>query len=140
VPVAATEVDGIPELVTHGVTGRLSPPGDAEGLAANIVWILDHRSEALKMAAAGRARVIREWSADRMVSRIDDAYRLLLEERDLGNGSRSTTGARPRGKTAVLRTPYAAVGPSPTTEAEILAGPRTPPAERRTETCEDLGR
>ena len=89
VPVAATEVDGIPELVTHNVTGRLSPPGDPDGLAQSIIWILEHRNEALRMAAEGRTRVVREWGADQMVSQIDALYQRLLAGRGSGNGSSS---------------------------------------------------
>lgn len=80
IPVAATEVDGIPELITHGLTGRLSPPGDHEALAANIVWILDHPNEARKMARKARAKVVAAWGADQMVKQIESLYdRLTIE-------------------------------------------------------------
>ena len=39
VPVVATSVSGVPELVEDGVTGRLVPPGDAEALADALVDI-----------------------------------------------------------------------------------------------------
>jgi glycosyltransferase involved in cell wall biosynthesis len=82
IPVAATEVDGIPELITHGVTGCLSPPGDAEGLAENILWILDHPEEARRLAEGARSRVLREWGVDQMVHQIEYLYGSLLKERD----------------------------------------------------------
>jgi glycosyltransferase involved in cell wall biosynthesis len=80
IPVAATEVDGIPELITHGLTGRLSPPGDHEALAANIVWILDHRDEALRMARKARAKVVAGWGADQMVRQIESLYDRLAKD------------------------------------------------------------
>jgi glycosyltransferase involved in cell wall biosynthesis len=82
IPVAATEVDGIPELITHGVTGRLSPPGDAEGLAESILWILDHPDEARRMAEGARSRVLQEWGVDQMVHQIEHLYGSLLKEPD----------------------------------------------------------
>ena len=81
IPVAATEVDGIPELITHGETGRLSPPGDPEELAKNILWILEHREEALEMASRAQVRVLEEWGADQMVRQIEDLYENLLDVR-----------------------------------------------------------
>ncbi len=81
IPVAATAVDGIPELIVDGVTGRLSRPGDPEGLAANIVWILDHREEALSMARQARVKVVAEWGVDQMVRQIESLYERLLQER-----------------------------------------------------------
>lgn len=81
VPVAATAVDGIPELVTHGVTGRLSPPGDAGALADNVEWILDHGCEARRMAEEGANRVHAKWGVDKMVDDIEVLYGRLLAGR-----------------------------------------------------------
>jgi glycosyltransferase involved in cell wall biosynthesis len=79
VPIAATAVDGIPELVKHRETGLLSPPADPAQLAANIDWILSHRADAKAMAARAKAQVQRDFCATRMVSRIDGLYCELLQ-------------------------------------------------------------
>jgi glycosyltransferase involved in cell wall biosynthesis len=50
-PVVATRVDGLPEVVRDGVTGRLVAPGDPEGLAAAVLEVLARRAE---MSAAAR--------------------------------------------------------------------------------------
>ncbi len=57
-PVVATRVGGIPEIVRDGVTGILVPPGDPEALARGIARLLEHPDEAGRMgrAAAGAAR------------------------------------------------------------------------------------
>jgi glycosyltransferase involved in cell wall biosynthesis len=65
-PVVATRVGGIPEVVEDGVTGRLSPPGDPEALAAAIAEVLERRGE---MGAAGPARA-RRWHADAYAERV----------------------------------------------------------------------
>ena len=51
VPVVATAVSGVPELVEDGVTGRLVPPGDADALADALVDL--QRDPALAAAARG---------------------------------------------------------------------------------------
>jgi glycosyltransferase involved in cell wall biosynthesis len=81
VPVAATAVDGVPELVTHQQTGLLSPPGDPAHIANNIIRLLDHPEEAQRMQKSARDRVIPTFSAERMVGQIEALYeRLLLEK------------------------------------------------------------
>jgi glycosyltransferase involved in cell wall biosynthesis len=93
VPVAATAVDGIPELVTHGVTGRLSPPGQAAPLADNIVWLLDHPEEADRMAVRAAKRVHEEWGAAKMVSDLERLYERLLRGRGPAARGRGIVGA-----------------------------------------------
>jgi glycosyltransferase involved in cell wall biosynthesis len=73
VPIAATSAGGIPEVVTHGETGLLSPPHDAPGLAANIVRLLADAPFAASVTARARERV-KDFSVDRMVERTLDVY------------------------------------------------------------------
>ena len=58
VPVVATAVSGVPELVEDGVTGRLVPPGDADTLADALVDLQRDPALAARLAEAGRARVL----------------------------------------------------------------------------------
>ncbi len=57
VPVVATDVGGVSELVTDGVTGRLVPPGRADAIADALVDLADTPNEAAEMAKAARRRV-----------------------------------------------------------------------------------
>jgi glycosyltransferase involved in cell wall biosynthesis len=81
IPVAATAVDGVPELITHGKTGLLSPPGNPAQLAKNIVWLLDHPEEAQKIGQSARPWVVPTFSAERMVEQIEALYERLLVEK-----------------------------------------------------------
>jgi glycosyltransferase involved in cell wall biosynthesis len=58
VPVVATEVSGVPELVEDGVTGRLVAPGDAVALADALADLRRDPGLAARLADAGHARVL----------------------------------------------------------------------------------
>lgn len=81
VPVVATSVDGVPELVTHQETGLLSPPGDPARFAQNVLWQLEHPTEAAVMSIAAQERVAPTFGADKMVRQIELLYERLLAEK-----------------------------------------------------------
>ena len=85
VPVAATAVDGIPELVTHRKTGLLSAPANPGELAGNIDWILSNRAAANAMSERAKTQVRRDFCAARMVDKIDELYRELLLRHDISD-------------------------------------------------------
>jgi glycosyltransferase involved in cell wall biosynthesis len=66
VPVVATDVDGLPEVVTDGVDGRLVGVGDVPALAAAILDVLEHRET---MGAAARDAAKR-FDADAYADRV----------------------------------------------------------------------
>ena len=57
-PVIATNVGGIPELVTHGEQGLLFEPGDVETLVKHINYILENPEKASEMGRKGRQFII----------------------------------------------------------------------------------
>ncbi|HEX9093431.1 MAG TPA: glycosyltransferase [Coriobacteriia bacterium] len=61
VPVVATRLSGIPELIRHGETGLLAQPGSAEDLARVLELALADQAGARARAAAGRRLVEREF-------------------------------------------------------------------------------
>jgi glycosyltransferase involved in cell wall biosynthesis len=72
-PVVASEVSSLPELVVDGETGRLVSPGDHAALAEGIVLALGEP----ELGAAGRERARREFSVARMADRTAALYRRL---------------------------------------------------------------
>jgi glycosyltransferase involved in cell wall biosynthesis len=75
-PVAASDVGGLPEIVDASV-GTLFPPADPEGLARAVVELLrdPHLPERGRI---GRERVVHSWSNDRLARRHLEIYRHLL--------------------------------------------------------------
>ena len=62
----ASAVPGVKEVLRDGVDGRLVPEGDAPALADALEALLRDPAEAARMAAAGRARAVAEFSRERM--------------------------------------------------------------------------
>jgi glycosyltransferase involved in cell wall biosynthesis len=75
VPVAATAVNAVADLVEPGVTGLLVPPQRPELLAAAIGYLLDSPAAAARMAAAGQARIGARYSQAGLSAALTAAYR-----------------------------------------------------------------
>lgn len=74
VPVVASAVGGIPEVVTSGVDGLLVPPADASALAEAIVALLQDRELRERIGQAGYATVADRYSIDAQVRRTERVY------------------------------------------------------------------
>jgi glycosyltransferase involved in cell wall biosynthesis len=80
-PVVATAVGGTPEVVVDGVTGLLVPPRDHVALAEAIACLLQAPDLRRRMGQAGRERVKKRFTVERMVSRTEALYRELIAEK-----------------------------------------------------------
>jgi sugar transferase (PEP-CTERM/EpsH1 system associated) len=67
-PVVASRVGGIPELVVDGATGTLVPAGDPEQLAIALASYISDSARARLHGAAGRARVEQQYSIAAMIA------------------------------------------------------------------------
>jgi glycosyltransferase involved in cell wall biosynthesis len=65
-------------VVRDRVDGLLAKPGDAEGLAASAVELLNDPERARRMGAEGRRRVARDYSLDRLIADVERLYLGLL--------------------------------------------------------------
>lgn len=80
-PVVATAVGGVPDLVVHGVTGYLVPPGDPAALAAALLAVVQAPDAGEGMGRAGRQRATDRFDARRMVENMTDLYERLHRAR-----------------------------------------------------------
>ncbi len=80
-PVVATRVEGVPELVEDGKTGKLVQPGDPEEVARAVIDLLKHPEEARLLGKNAKQRVMRDFSDKRMVAEIEELYRRLLRSK-----------------------------------------------------------
>lgn len=69
-PVIATRVSAIPELVRHGQTGLLVPPEDADALCAAIQTLADDPGTRTRLGAAGAARLGEDFGSDAGLDRL----------------------------------------------------------------------
>jgi glycosyltransferase involved in cell wall biosynthesis len=74
VPVVATAVGGIPEVVTDGIDGLLVPPADPAALAAAISKLLADQPLRERIGQAGFRTVVERYSIDAQVRRIEGIY------------------------------------------------------------------
>jgi glycosyltransferase involved in cell wall biosynthesis len=94
-PVVATRVGGIPDLIDDGVQGLLVEPQDPAGLGDAIAQLLSDPEEARRMGERGRERRRREFDIDVMVENLQNLYLELFARTRRGRreapiGSRGT--------------------------------------------------
>jgi len=78
VPVVASRIGGIPEVVADGETGLLVESGSVEALAGAILRVLDDGDEAARRARAARALVETRFSHRASIARLVQLYDELL--------------------------------------------------------------
>jgi len=74
VPVVASNVGGLPEVVVDGATGFLHPPGDVGSMADSAIRILSDPALHAQLAAAGQQLAVERFSADRIVPQYAALY------------------------------------------------------------------
>jgi glycosyltransferase involved in cell wall biosynthesis len=77
-PVVATNVGGIAEVVIEGETGFLVPPANPELMAERLRELLANDQMRLRMGTAGRMRAVRAFSPAREAAAVQSAYERLL--------------------------------------------------------------
>ena len=92
-PIVATCVDGTPEVVQDGVTGRQVPPANPPALGEAILALLRNPSQAHRMGEAGRQNALARFDLSRQVEATAKVYREVLE----------SAGSRQKEKSRELR-------------------------------------
>ena len=85
VPVVASRVGGVAEIVLHRETGLLVPPKDPEEIAGAILEILNDGEKAELFSRKGKERA-RAFDVTRMLERTEEVYERLLVDREGGRG------------------------------------------------------
>jgi N-acetyl-alpha-D-glucosaminyl L-malate synthase BshA len=78
VPVVATHVGGLPEVVRHGETGWLVPVGDPPALAEAVLKLLGDEPRRAAMGRAARADALARFQPEPVVARVEALYLELL--------------------------------------------------------------
>jgi glycosyltransferase involved in cell wall biosynthesis len=74
IPIIATAVGGIPEIIEHEKSGVLVPPQDATALAGALAMFLKNPDIAKKYAAEGKSRVEKLFDARIMAAKTAEVY------------------------------------------------------------------
>ncbi|RJR35888.1 MAG: glycosyltransferase family 1 protein [Desulfobacteraceae bacterium] len=77
-PIVATKVGGIGDVITNGQNGLLIEPHDVKGLCDAILYLLENESESDRMGKTAAATAQREHSIGRMVRRYEAIYEKIL--------------------------------------------------------------
>jgi len=78
IPVVASDIEGNRVLVEHKKTGLLFPVNDAQKLSDAIHYILTNKEKAQKMVENARAKIEKEFSAQRMAQEYTKLYKELV--------------------------------------------------------------
>jgi glycosyltransferase involved in cell wall biosynthesis len=90
-PIVATAVNGVPELIDHGRTGLLVKENDVEGFSRSVIEMLSDWPKAQAMGRAARKRVETEYSIPTAIQNVQAIYREMMQYKT------------PRGRFAKLR-------------------------------------
>jgi glycosyltransferase involved in cell wall biosynthesis len=104
--VVASDVGGIPEVITHSREGLLVPPGDPDALADAVVSVLRDPALRQRLGDAGYWTVVERFSIDAQVRRTEDLYdEELARAGVLAQASAEPLPSAPPGARAALEVP-----------------------------------
>ena len=77
-PAIGAAIGGIPEIIVDGEDGFLFPAGDTEALRDRLLWMYEHRTDAVEMGKTGRKKMETEFNADIHYQKIFNIYEKVL--------------------------------------------------------------
>lgn len=79
-PVVASDVGGIPEIITNEVNGELVTPGDSQALADALRELIENPDKRESLSKNLKGRIDRYFNLDKMTNKIINIYSDLLED------------------------------------------------------------
>lgn len=80
-PIIASGIGGIPDAVVHGLTGRLTPPGDVAGLSDEIARLLAHSEERNALAEAAHRYIHDHLTEEHFLQVVEETIQDVLSQR-----------------------------------------------------------
>jgi glycosyltransferase involved in cell wall biosynthesis len=78
-PVIASRIGALAELVEEGVTGLLFEPGNAVDLSHKMQWAMDHADEMRRMGLAARDHYVNYFTAEKNYEQLLSIYRDAID-------------------------------------------------------------
>jgi len=79
-PVVATRVSGVLEVIEEGVNGLAAPPGDSRALAGAVLELYRRPEHRVRLGTAARATVAHKYSQEAMLRRLEHLYLEIVEK------------------------------------------------------------
>jgi glycosyltransferase involved in cell wall biosynthesis len=95
-PIVASAIDSMPDVLGHGSYGALVPPADSDRLADALVGLLRHPEVREELAAAARCHASATYSLSSMIARYEAAYSEIVGSGTVNPG---TNGVAPHAVT-----------------------------------------
>lgn len=80
IPVIASKIDGLEEIITDGVDGFLVPAKDVKALTEKIAFVMDNKDKNIEMTKNLQTKVKEKFSIEKMVESYESLYEMLLTE------------------------------------------------------------
>jgi glycosyltransferase involved in cell wall biosynthesis len=77
-PVVAFSCGGIPEIISHGVTGFLAPERDWQALARNFVTLLENVELRERFGRAAREAILRQFDLEQRTRQLEGVYKIVV--------------------------------------------------------------
>ena len=78
IPIIATSVGGIPEIIDNGINGILISPMDERAITAAIIDLLSNKGYVMELVKNAEKKIKKDFSVERQVSKIEKTYNDLI--------------------------------------------------------------
>ncbi len=79
VPIVASRIGGVPDVVKHRENGLLVPPKDPDALAETLIYLLENEDLRKRMGEKGKA-IVKSYTWEKVAERTEKVYKQLLGE------------------------------------------------------------